>query len=201
MLFSKLLFLKLLLLWLPAQETASPTNAESQQILLNCDRIAKEELELHPAAGLFFFQNKPYTGQVYSTYPNGQLAEERTFLNGQIHGLSMKWFADGSLSFKSEYVHGLRHGKTTSWWKNGQKRSISQFVEGIPNGEQWQWYQNGNKFKRIQLVQGKQEGLQQSWRDNGKLYNNYEAKNGRIFGLKRANLCYELSDENIQSNN
>lgn len=201
MLFSKLLILKLLVLWLPGKEIANSTTAGSDHILLNCDRLAKEELDLHSAVGLFFFRNRPYTGQVYSTYPTGQLAEEKTLLEGQVHGVSRKWFEDGTLSFEGEYVRGLRHGKTTSWWRNGQKRSISQFVDGIPHGEQWQWYQNGRKFKRIQLENGKQEGLQQSWRANGKLYNNYEAKNGRIFGLKRANLCYELSDENIQSNN
>ncbi|MEM7512572.1 MAG: toxin-antitoxin system YwqK family antitoxin, partial [Bacteroidota bacterium] len=48
------------------------------------------------------------------------------------------------------------------------------------------------------LVGGKEEGLQQAWRENGKIYNNYEAKNGRIFGLKRANLSYELDNEIIQ---
>ena len=63
---------------------------------------------------------------------------------------------------------------------------------------QWEWYQSGSTFKKINLVDGREEGLQQSWRENGKLYSNYEAKNGRIFGLKRANLCYQLKDETLQ---
>ncbi|RMG79000.1 MAG: toxin-antitoxin system YwqK family antitoxin, partial [Bacteroidetes bacterium] len=75
--------------------------------------------------------------------------------------------------------------------------SLSNYENGIPHGVQMQWYSNGAKFKRINLVYGKEEGLQQSWRKNGKLYNNYEAKNGRIFGLKRANLCFQLDNENI----
>jgi antitoxin component YwqK of YwqJK toxin-antitoxin module len=72
---------------------------------------------------------------------------------------------------------------------------------GVPHGIQKQWYQSGAKFKHLSLNHGIEEGLQQSWRENGKIYNNYEAKNGRIFGLKRANLCYELEEEIIQTNN
>ena len=29
---------------------------------------------------------------------------------------------------------------------------------------------------------------------------NYEAKNGRVFGMKRANLCYQLKNEKIAEN-
>lgn len=47
-------------------------------------------------------------------------------------------------------------------------------------------------------MNGREEGMQKAWRENGKIYNNYEAKNGRIFGLKRANLCYELENEEVQ---
>ena len=48
------------------------------------------------------------------------------------------------------------------------------------------------------IVNGREEGMQQAWRRNGKIYNNYEAKNGRIFGLKRANLCFQLEEEIVQ---
>ncbi len=34
--------------------------------------------------------------------------------------------------------------------------------------------------------------------ENGKLYANYEAIDGRVYGLKRANLCFDLNDETIQ---
>lgn len=195
--------LKIVVLWLfsglagptETRQTARPAEIET------CDRIDLAALELRAAEGLYYYQNEPFTGQAFVMYPSRRVAEEKDFLEGKVHGVSRKWFADGRLSFESTYLNGRRHGSTSSWWRNGQKRSIAQYEDGVPHGEHWQWYQNGNKFKRIQLVQGRQEGLQQSWRENGKLYNNYEAKNGRIFGLKRANLCYELSEENIQANN
>ena len=46
--------------------------------------------------------------------------------------------------------------------------------------------------------EGKEKGLQKAWLQNGTLYVNYEAKNGRVFGMKRANLCYQLKNEKIE---
>ena len=63
---------------------------------------------------------------------------------------------------------------------------------------QKKWYVTGELFKQTNINQGREEGMQQAWRKNGKLYVNYEAKNGRIFGMRKANLCYELDDEKIQ---
>ncbi len=40
-------------------------------------------------------------------------------------------------------------------------------------------------------------GLQQAWLKNEKMYVNYEAKNGRIFGMRRANSCYKLENEDV----
>jgi hypothetical protein len=40
--------------------------------------------------------------------------------------------------------------------------------------------------------------LQKAWLENGTIYVNYEAKNGRVFGMKRANLCYQLKNEKIE---
>ena len=77
-------------------------------------------------------------------------------------------------------------------------RSESAFNEGIAHGTQRQWYKSGVLFKEINLAMGKEEGMQKAWRENGKIYNNYEARNGRIYGLKRASLCYELDNEEVQ---
>jgi hypothetical protein len=46
-------------------------------------------------------------------------------------------------------------------------------------------------------VAGQPVGLQQGWRKNGKLYTNFEYRNGRAYGLRNANLCVELEDENL----
>ncbi len=161
--------------------------------------VTADSLLLNPNKGLIYYQGKPFTGTSVSYFKNGQQAKRIDYVNGKKQGFYKKWFVDGLLSFESQYVNGKQHGLTSTWWSNGNLRSESNYVAGIPDGVQKQWYKSGAKFKVIHLSRGKEEGLQQSWRENGKLYNNYEAKNGRIFGLKRANLCYELDNEQIKT--
>ncbi len=160
--------------------------------------INKVELELKPNLGLMYYQNQPFNGTSVRYYSENFKVESIQFVNGKRHGIYQKWFPDGSLSFEAYYANGLQHGKAKSWWKNGNLRSEANYTNGIVNGIQKQWYKSGAKFKEMTIVNGKEEGMQKAWRENGKIYNNYEAKNGRIFGLKRANLCYQLEDENVQ---
>ena len=161
-------------------------------------QISADSLELLPDLGLVYYQKRPFTGTGITYFSNGFKAITIDYKNGKREGKYRKWFEEGLISFEASYSEGKRHGTTRSWWRNGNLRSEANYEMGIAQGVQQQWYASGAKFKRIHLLDGKEEGLQQSWRENGKLYNNYEAKNGRIFGLKRANLCYELNNEIVQ---
>lgn len=197
--FIKLLFITLINLVLSESEVVfrqlDTTHISSISI---SGEVNERELSLHPNEGKVYYRDKPFTGFSLSFYDNGQLAQKAAYVGGKRQGTEQKWFDNGVLSFEASYESNKLHGTTKSWWANGNQRSKSNYVDGKVEGEQLQWYTSGNPFKSINIINGKEEGLQQAWRENGKLYANYEAKNGRIFGLKRANLCYELSEEDIQ---
>ena len=178
-------------------ENANRENLESKPIAANLTTlvIEKSKLELRPMEGLVYYQKKTFTGISVQYYAPEQIAVSIPYFNGKKEGLYQKWFPNGQISFEANYVKGRQEGLTKSWWAHGVQRSESTFKNGVSHGVQLQWYKSGAKFKRMNVVEGKEEGLQQAWRENGKIYNNYEAKNGRIFGLKRANLCYQLADE------
>ena len=161
--------------------------------------IDKSDLNKKPNLGLMYYNNQPFTGTSVLYYTDTIKAETIEYKNGNRHGLYRKWFPDGLLSFESNYSHGQQHGITKTWWKNGKFRSQANYSNGMANGIQKQWYKSGNIFKEMTIVNGKEEGMQKAWRENGKIYNNYEAKNGRIFGLKRASLCFQLDDEEVQT--
>lgn len=160
--------------------------------------ISLDSLTLVKETGYSYYQSKLFTGTAISYYRDTFKTVSIEYNDGKRHGLYKKWFKSGLLSFESHYTYGKRNGLTRTWWENGNLRSESNYDDGVLNGIQTQWYMNGSKFKTSNLNMGKEQGIQQSWRENGKLYNNYEAKNGRIYGLKRAALCYELDDEQIQ---
>lgn len=165
----------------------------SHSILISSDSII-----LKANQGLFYYQNKPFTGTSISYYPNGNPATKIQFLNGKKEGLYQKFYPNKGISFEANYKNGRQNGTIKTWWKDGILRSEANKKNGVVEGLQTQWYASGAKFKEMNYVNGKEEGLQKAWRENGKIYNNYEAKNGRIFGLKRASLCYELEDEIVQ---
>lgn len=143
------------------------------------------------------YNNKPFTGEVVSYHPSGQLIKSDQFVNGRRHGHAKRWFTDGLLSYETNYIQGLRDGLEQSWWFNGKLRSQTHFVNGKAEGEAWNWYRNGAKFKKYNYTAGKPTGLQQGWRQNGQLFTNFEYKNGRIYGLRKSNTCVGLKDEAV----
>jgi antitoxin component YwqK of YwqJK toxin-antitoxin module len=160
--------------------------------------VLKDSLTLNANKGLVYYGDKPFTGVSESFYFNGIQADYISYQKGKQHGKRYKWFPSGVMSEECNFAEGRRQGKSTSWWSNGKKRSEANFQSGVVHGLQKQWYASGNIFKELQLKNGLEDGIQKAWRENGKLYTNYEARNGRIFGLKRANLCYQLDEEEVQ---
>lgn len=163
--------------------------------------IFQDSLKFEPNNGLVYYRGELFSGNSKSFYSNGHVATENQYHQGKKHGYFKKYFTNSTISYHASYLDGKKNGTSKSWWSNANLRSVSNFSKGKPNGSQRQWYKSGAKFKILNLVNGLEEGKQQSWRENGKVYCNYEAINGRIFGLKRANLCYKLDDEEVQSAN
>lgn len=163
-------------------------------------QIEKELLILQPNKGQWYYNKKPFTGKAVMFHENGQLAEKVEYRNGKKDGTAEFWYPDGALRKHAFYVENRLDGILKVWSPSPKRQLVrrAQYINGIQEGEQKVWYTNGQLFKKSTLVNGKEEGLQQAWRENGILYINYEAKNGRTFGLKRANLCYQLKNEDVQ---
>ncbi len=173
----------------------------SEMVINTPSEVNFKELQLLPKKGIFVYQNIPYSGLAIAYYSDSNQVEKRIrFKKGKKDGLFELFFLNGKRSQQTTYIAGKRSGSSKTWWKNGEIRSESIFKNDKGHGIQKQWYKEGMIFKKINLENGKEVGLQQAWRKNGELYANYEAKNGRIYGLKKANLCFEISDEELKSN-
>ena len=166
-------------------------------------QVAKEQLTLNQLEGKWYYQNQPFSGQAVVHYPNGALAESTGFYNGKREGIAQKWYPDNLLQKESYYIANKLNGVVKVWSPNPNSILIveSNYENGVRNGFQTRWYSSGQMLRRTHLNMGKEEGMQQAWLENGKIYINYEAKNGRSFGLKKANLCYELENEIVQFTN
>ena len=161
--------------------------------------VSKSAVKYDHKISLWTLNNSPYSGFVVSYYPDSTLKEKLGILNGKKQNETTQWFPDGHLKIVTNYNRGKLHGEKKIWSRDSLHVLIAQFQyhNGKANGEQKKWYPSGQLYQKLNLNEGKELGLQQAYRKNGVLYANYEAKHGRIFGLKKANLCYQLEDEVI----
>ncbi len=160
--------------------------------------VIKDDLELRPIEGRWYWNSKPFDGYAVKCYADGQTAERIPYLNGKKEGVAFKWYQDGVLMKKAFYNTNRLHGEIRTWWPNGSPATAWNYKNGSKDGEQKAWYPNGQLSRKTNFNMGLEEGMQQAWLENGKIYVNYEAKNGRTFGLRKAKLCYELKDEIVQ---
>lgn len=169
--------------------------------IINIDEtniVHKDSLILNGNEGNWYYKNKLYNGYAVKYYKNDALKEKTGFFNGKKQGVYQYWFPNGTIKLKSNYNQNVLVGSYTAFWSNGNKALESYYVNGKKEGIEQQWYPEGNISKVRNLVKDREQGLQKAWLKNGKIYVNYEAKNGRVFGMKRANLCYQLKNEKIE---
>ena len=186
----------LMLMWLGA-EVPKPALPRVSEIILET-WVEREALTFLPASGEAYFQGIPFTGVAYRCYANEQLAESMKFVEGKRQGPTTRWYPSGQINHQATYQKNQLEGQACSWWETGQIRSEAHYRSGQLHGTLKQWYRSGAPFKELQYSHGQESGLQKAWRENGKLYANYEVRNGRTYGLRRANLCYQLNDEQVQ---
>ncbi|PQJ78859.1 hypothetical protein BTO18_06525 [Polaribacter porphyrae] len=160
--------------------------------------INKNQLKLNPLKGQWFYNDKPFNGFGIKLYDNDSLSEKTGYYNGKREGEDFMYFNNGTIKRKAFYVDNKLHGKKLNYLESGQIMAESNYINGERHGIQKIWYASGQLAKQRNLNKGKEEGLQKAWLENGTVYVNYEAKNGRIFGMKRANLCYKLKNEEVQ---
>lgn len=162
--------------------------------------IDKSKLDYNPKNSLWTLDGVRFSGYALSYFRDGKLAQKFGILNGKKQNECVDWYSDGHTKFLSNYHQGKLHGVKKSWSMDSIHHLLTRYNYqlGKAHGIQKQWYNTGELYKVLNLQYGKEEGLQQAFRKNGNLYANYEAREGRIFGLKRAALCFELVEEEVQ---
>lgn len=193
---SLLLIISALYLCTSCNEFSLDKKEEETLVIENVD-VLKENLVLNQIEGKWYYNNEPFSGYSLKFHSNDTLGERIGYYKGKREGVARQWSENGVLRIESFYTDNRLDKIYTTWWENGAISSRSNYVKGVKQGEEKEWYADGQISKLRKLVDGNENGLQKAWLQNGKLYVNYEAKNGRIFGMRRANSCYKLEDENI----
>lgn len=63
--------------------------------------------------------NEPLSGIVFYNFSNGQLAYEREYINGLLHGRSVSYHENGQKSSEGSLQKDQLHGEVRAWDANG----------------------------------------------------------------------------------
>ena len=88
--------------------------------------------------------NKPYTGDVFSLYEDGQKKSEGALKDGYYNGKWTSWFSDGQKYTEGTFKDDYYDGKWTSWYEKGQKYSVGIYNDGNVISEKC-WDEVGNE--------------------------------------------------------
>jgi antitoxin component YwqK of YwqJK toxin-antitoxin module len=145
--------------------------------------------------GIIFLADKKYDGFLYELYPNSKdTVSIEGFSNGFLHGMFKKWYPNGQLAEERTYSLGEKNGEQISYWQNGHKRFEFTAQKDISEGEMREWNSDGRLIHLANYTNGQEEGAQKLWYDNGKIRANYVIKDGKRYGLLGTKNCINVSD-------
>jgi antitoxin component YwqK of YwqJK toxin-antitoxin module len=123
---------------------------------------------------------------VTTRYPDGQMKEEVTVLNGSLNGPIKLWYPNGQLKAEGAFLNNNINGTIRKWHENGQLEIEITYVNGKMSGLAREWYENGILKAEINYnSNGEYDGLQKLWYKDGKIGNEIYYKNGQRHGLFR----------------
>lgn len=141
-----------------------------------------------------FLNDKKYAGFLYELSPSKDTILIEGYLNGLLSGVCKKWYPNGQLMEERHYLNGQKNGKQVSFWQNGNKRFEFIAKNDVYEGELKEYSENGHLFHLANYVNGQEEGTQKMWYDNCKIRANYVIKKGKRYGLLGTKNCKNVSD-------
>ncbi|UFH32178.1 toxin-antitoxin system YwqK family antitoxin [Chryseobacterium sp. C-71] len=156
-------------------------------------------LHLENNNGLVKNNGQPFTGIVYSFYPNTKdTAEVMGFNKGKEHSEWKRFFPNGKLMQQRYFDNGIKVKTLKEWWENGKPKLSASFLKGENNGEFKEWNRDGRLVKQMHYSVGYEEGSQKQFYDNGKIRSNYIMRDGKRYGLLGTKNCVNVKDSVFQ---
>lgn len=156
---------------------------------------SKSSSNISYANDIVFLNGEKYNGFLYQLSPNGKdTLSIEGFKNGLLSGISKKWFANGQLMEERYFLNGKKNGQQTAYWQNGLKRFEFIAKNDAYEGELKEWGNTGYLYHVGHYVNGQEEGAQKMWYENGKLRANYVILQGKRYGLLGTKNCKNVSD-------
>jgi antitoxin component YwqK of YwqJK toxin-antitoxin module len=112
--------------------------------------------------------NGKKNGKWTTTYKNGQLESEQSYLNDTLHGHQLIYYPSGQLYIKRNYLKG-KEIDSTIWYHSNGRLHIEEFSDstGRKQGLFKIYYSNGQPSQIAYHKDGELDGESRSFFDNG----------------------------------
>ena len=107
----------------------------------NC--LSSDKLSFDDTGVAYATKGVPYTGCMYSNYPNGNLNYEGTLKDGLLDGTYRQYYPEGQLEHESQMVKGINQGVSKLYWKNGTLKGENTYKDDKLNGKFTKYYEDG----------------------------------------------------------
>ena len=154
-----------------------------------------DSVHLQNVNGIFMNAQKPFTGIVFSLFPNSNdTAQISCFKNGRENGLWQQFYPNEKKKQQRYFSDGIKVKTDSAWWENSQLQLVCEFENGEYEGELKEWNAQGILTRGMHYKNGYEEGSQKQFYDNGKVRSNYVMRNGKRIGLLGTKNCVNVSD-------
>jgi antitoxin component YwqK of YwqJK toxin-antitoxin module len=104
-----------------------------------------------------------------SFYPNGNLMEERLYVNGKLNGVRLLYNEDGILEIEEHYENDQFNGLYIAYFNTGGIRVRGQYKNNQMTGEWCYFYENGTIKELVTFENNMENGPFKEYYPNGSL--------------------------------
>ena len=127
---------------------------------------------------------KPAHEQVFANGKPSDRVEFKKTEQGEVaHGSYSSWWPNGQLATQGEYSDGQQHGAWLGWYPNGRPEFEAHFDLGVLNGVWREWRENGSPITDGGYESGRRNGLWREYDTHGALIAQTRYENGEARGL------------------
>ena len=106
------------------------------------------------------------TGKSINYYRSGAIRFERSFKDGNRHGLEKAFYESGKPLYEISFKEDLMDGKEIRWYETGEKQVEGEYIAGT--GKSITYYRSGAVNFERPYKDGKRDGLEKSFYESGK---------------------------------
>ena len=136
-----------------------------------------------------YFQCYNIEGELHGVskrwWNDGTPGGEVNYKDGKKHGVLKCWYEDGTPMHEHNYKDDKLHGVSKRWWNDGTPKYERNYEDGKRHGVSKEWYEDGTPKYEDNYKDGKKHGVSKGWWKDGTPRYECNYKDGKKHGVSK----------------